>query len=398
MTVCTERLFPEVVAFADELTAIRRDIHAHPEAGFETQRTVALIVDYLKSWGVEAIDTDFLKGAVIAQIQGKQPGHTIALRADIDCLPMNDCSENVWKSQNEGLAHACGHDGHCTWLLGVGRYLAQTRNFPGKVVLVFQPAEELGKGARTLVEAGLIEKFGIEEIYGGHTEPNLPIGTIGFKPGPLQAASDSFYITVSGKGTHGGRPHLGVDPIPVISQIALALQTVVARKVDPMQTCVLSICSMNAGRFETTNVVPHFATMSGTVRTFLPTIQDMVQANIEKMATDIATANGCTAEVKYDRLVKSVLNSEEQTMAGYEATKALLGADKVKLIDAFMSSEDFSEYLAKVPGCIIRVGIRDDEHNVSLHNQAFDFNDKALPVAVSVIANMAITRLRTLAA
>ena len=277
----------------DELTAIRHDIHSHPEHGFNTERTVGIICDHLRKWGVTDINTDLVKGAVIAVIEGSRPGHTIGVRADMDCLPMPDCCGKDYVSQNEGYAHACGHDGHTTWLLGTARYLASHRDFPGKVVLIFQPAEEISGGARALVEAGLLEKYGIEEIYGGHTEPMLPKGTIGFKPGPLQAASDSVYVTVKGKGTHGGRPHLGTDPIPVASQIVLALQTIVSRKVNPIDTAVISVCSINAGRYETVNVVPAQCTMSGTIRTYLPETRQQIENTIKTMVPAIAQANGC---------------------------------------------------------------------------------------------------------
>lgn len=393
-----DRLLPEVAEWFDELTAIRHDIHSHPEHGFNTERTVGIICDHLRKWGVTDINTDLVKGAVIAVIEGSRPGHTIGVRADMDCLPMPDCCGKDYVSQNEGYAHACGHDGHTTWLLGTTRYLASHRDFPGKVVLIFQPAEEISGGARALVEAGLLEKYGIEEIYGGHTEPMLPKGTIGFKPGPLQAASDSVYVTVKGKGTHGGRPHLGTDPIPVASQIVLALQTIVSRKVNPIDTAVISVCSINAGRYETVNVVPAQCTMSGTIRTYLPETRQQIENTIKTMVPAIAQANGCEAELKYVHECGSVINSPEQTEAALKVTAELLGEDHVKVIEPFMSSEDFSEYLQRVPGCIIRVGIADENHTVSLHNPTFDFNDEVLPVAVSVVANMAIKRLEALAA
>lgn len=391
-----DRLLPGVADWAQELNDIRHDFHRNPERGFDTERTVGKICEYLRAWGVDSIDTDLVKGAVVAVVNGNEPGHSIGIRADMDCLPMNDESGKEWTSTKPGFAHACGHDGHTTWLLGTARYLAAHRDFPGKVVFIFQPAEEMALGASALVKAGLIEKYGIEEIYGGHTEPNLPKGVIGFKPGPLQASSDSVYITLNGKGTHGGRPHLGIDPIPVAAQIVQTLQTIVSRKVDPVQTAVLSICSINAGRFEAMNVVPHTVTMSGTIRTFLPEIRKMIEENIKKMVTMVAQANGCEVEIVYEANCSSVINSPEQTQAALEATRALLGDDHVRVIEAFMSSEDFSEYLQKVPGCIVRVGIRDDEHQVSLHHQCFDFNDEVLPVAVSAFANMAISRLKAL--
>lgn len=393
-----DRLLPGVAELVPELEEIRHDIHAHPELGFETERTVGLICDYHRKSGIVEIDTELVKGCVIAVIEGSRPGHTIAIRADMDALPMNDGCGKPWASTVAGRGHCCGHDGHTTWLLGAARWLAAHNDFPGRIVLVHQAAEEAGTGAKALVEAGLIEKYGIEEIYGDHTEPNLPKGVIGFKPGPLQAASDSVYITLRGKGTHGGRPHLGVDPIPVAAQIVTALQTIVSRKVDPIESAVVSICSINCGNFKANNVVQSELTMSGTVRTFLPEIRDLAEENIRAMVTGIAAANGCTVELVYDRMIGSVINGEEQTIAAHEVTKALLGEDNVRIIRPFMSSEDFSEYLNRIPGAIIRVGIRDEEHQVSLHNQQMDFNDEVLPVAVSVVANMAVRRLEALAA
>ncbi len=392
-----ERLLPGVAELVPELVEIRHDLHQHPELGFDTERTCGKIVEYLRASHVDSIDTELVKGCVIAVINGDQPGHTIGVRSDMDALPMKDGCGKPYASVVDGRGHCCGHDGHTTWLLGVARWLASHRDFPGRVVLVFQAAEEPGLGAKALIEAGLFEKYGIEEIYGGHTEPNLPKGTIGFKPGPLQAASDSFYVTLKGKGTHGGRPHLGVDPMPVAAQIILALQTIVARKVDPIESAVVSVCSINAGNFEAVNVVQSELTMSGTVRTFLPEIRDLAEANITAMVNGIAAANGCEAELVYDRIIGSVINAEEQTEAAMAATRELLGEDHVKVIRPFMSSEDFSRYLNVVPGSIIRVGIRDDEHCVSLHHQKMDFNDDVLPVAVSVVANMAVTRLKALA-
>lgn len=392
-----ERLLPGVAELVPELVEIRHDLHQHPELGFDTERTCGKIVEYLRASHVDSIDTELVKGCVIAVINGDQPGHTIGVRSDMDALPMKDGCGKPYASVVDGRGHCCGHDGHTTWLLGVARWLASHRDFPGRVVLVFQAAEEPGLGAKALIEAGLFEKYGIEEIYGGHTEPNLPKGTIGFKPGPLQAASDSFYVTLKGKGTHGGRPQLGVDPMPVAAQIILALQTIVARKVDPIESAVVSVCSINAGNFEAVNVVQSELTMSGTVRTFLPEIRDLAEANITAMVNGIAAANGCEAELVYDRIIGSVINAEEQTEAAMAATRELLGEDHVKVIRPFMSSEDFSRYLNVVPGSIIRVGIRDDEHCVSLHHQKMDFNDDVLPVAVSVVANMAVTRLKALA-
>ena len=393
-----DRLLPGVAELAPELVEIRRDLHAHPELGFDTERTVGVICDFYQKCGITKVDADLVKGCVVVVIDGNRPGHTIAVRADMDALPMNDGCGKPWASTVPGRGHCCGHDGHTTWLLGAARWLFEHNDFPGRVVIVHQAAEESCGGAKALVEAGLIEKYGIEEIYGGHTEPNLPKGVFGFKPGPLQAASDDLFITLRGKGTHGGRPHLGVDPIPVAAQIITALQTIVSRKVDPIESAVVSVCSINCGKWEANNVVQSELKMSGTVRTFLPEIRDLTEKSIRAMVTGIAEANGCEVDCAYNRMIGSVINGEEQTMGAFEATKALLGDDQARIIRPFMSSEDFSVYLDRVPGAIIRVGIRDDEHQVSLHNQQMDFNDEVLPAAVSVVANMAVKRLEALAA
>ena len=203
--VLADKVFPEIAAWGDELTAIRREIHSHPELGFDTAVTVSRIVTLLKKWGIEKIDTDIVKGGVIVEIDGNRPGKTVALRADIDALPMNDYSDNSWKSTIEARAHACGHDGHQTWLMAALRYLNLKRDFPGRVIGIFQPAEELAQGALAVIKAGVLEKYGIAEIYGAHTEPMLDKGVFGFRVGPLQASSDSFWVTVHGVGTHGGR-------------------------------------------------------------------------------------------------------------------------------------------------------------------------------------------------
>lgn len=397
MALLEDRWLPGVADMTAELVDIRHDLHRHPELGFDTDRTVDLICRYLADIGITSADTDLVKGCVVAVIEGTRPGHTIALRADMDALPMNDGCGRAHASETPGRAHCCGHDGHTTWLLGTARWLKEHPDFPGRVVLVFQAAEELAYGALTLVKAGLIEKYGIEEIYAGHAEPNLPKGMVGFKVGPLQAASDEIYITIRGKGTHGGRPHLGTDPIPVAAQIVTALQTIVSRKVDPIESAVVSVCSFNAGSFAANTIVPNEVTMSGTVRTFLPEIRELCEASIRAMVNGIAAANGCTAELVYEKTICSVINAEAQTEAFMAATRELLGDDRVTTVRPFMSSEDFAWYLDRVPGSIVRVGIRDEDHTASLHNSRMDFNDDVLPVAVSVFANLAVKRLAALA-
>ena len=397
--VHADKVFPEIAAWADELAAIRHDVHMHPELGFETAQTAARIAGLLMKWGVPVVDTETVKGGVIAVIGGSAPGATVALRADIDALPMTDCSTNPWKSTIDGRAHACGHDGHQTWLLGALRYLCETRNFPGRVVGIFQPAEEISGGADAVVASGVLQKYDVKEIYGAHTEPMLSKGVFGFRVGPLQAASDSFWIRIQGVGTHGGRPHLGGDPLPVGAQIIMAAQTLVSRKLDPIDTGVVSICSVNAGRYETPNVIPAFLTLSGTVRTFSPEARKMIEEKFRRMVAGIAEANDCTAEITWQRGCASVNNDKTATLAGIEAAKALYGADNVvDEMKPFMSSEDFSAYQAVIPGAIMRVGVKDEAHQATLHSPAFDFNDEVLPAAATLIASIAERRLKALSA
>ena len=397
--VHADRVFPDLLRWGDELVAFRHEVHKTPELGFDTARTVERIVKILKEWGIESVDTDLVAGGAIVVIEGTRPGKTVALRADIDALGMNDTSGKPWASCIAGHAHACGHDGHQTWLMGALRYLNAHRDFPGRVVGIFQPAEEPCKGAQAVVASGLFEKYAIAEIYGAHTEPMLPKGVFGFRVGPLQAAADYFWLTIKGKGTHGGRPHLGIDPIPVAAQLINAAQTIVSRKVNPIDTAVLSICAVSAGRYETPNVVPNEVKVSGTARTFQPATRKLVEETFKEMLADTARANGCTSEIKWENSIPPVINDEATTRAGIAVATELYGAESVRPnIDPFMSSEDFAEYQQLVPGTMMRVGVRDSEHTSSVHSTSFDFNDEVLPAAATLLAAIVLKRLEALAA
>ena len=390
------RVLPEFAAWYPELAAIRRDIHRSPEIGFETQNTCSRIAWLLRDWGIPHIDTETVHGGVIAVIKGKRPGATIALRADIDALPMKDGSGSDWASEIDGRCHACGHDGHQTWLLAAVRYLSQNNDFPGRVVAIFQPAEELGKGALAVIESGIFKRYGIREIYGGHSEPLLPKGTFGFRQGPLQAASDVFYVTLRGIGTHCGRPHLGIDPIPIGAQIVSAAQTLVSRRTNPIDTAVVSICSINAGSMDAPNVVPQTLTMSGCVRTFTPETRAMIQEKFTKIVQGIALANDCTAEVRYENIICAVNNDPQLAAGVMDIAKELFGADRTVTVDPMMSSEDFAEFQRIVPGVIVRVGVRDKTHTAALHNASFDFNDEVIPAAATLFVTIAKNRLEAL--
>lgn len=390
--------YADILSWGEELAALRREAHKTPELGFDTPQTVGRIEKTLRDWGIEKIDTDLVRGGVIVVIDGKRLGKTVALRADIDALGMDDTSGKPWASCIAGQAHACGHDGHQTWLLGALRHLNANRDFPGRVVGIFQPAEEPCRGARAVIDSGLFQKYEIAEIYGAHTEPMLEKGVFGFRVGPLQAACDYFWLTIKGKGTHGGRPHLGVDPLPTAAQLISAAQSIVSRKVDPIDTAVLSVCAVSAGRYETPNVVPEEVKISGTARTFRPATRKLVEESFKQMAADTARANGCTSEIRWESSIPAVINDETITRAGIDAATELFGTEAVRPnIDPFMSSEDFAEYLQLVPGTMLRVGIRDDAHTVALHRTSFDFNDEVLPAAATLLAAIAVKRLEALA-
>lgn len=391
-------VYADILSWGEELVALRREAHKTPELGFETSQTVGRIEKTLRGWGIEEIDTELVKGGVIVVIDGTRPGKTVALRADIDALGMNDTSGKPWASRIAGHAHACGHDGHQTWLMGALRHLHANRDFPGRVVGIFQPAEEPAKGARAVVASGLFQKYEIAEVYGAHTEPLLDKGVFGFRVGPLQAACDYFWLTIKGKGTHGGRPHLGVDPLPAAAQLIGAAQSIVSRKVDPIDTAVLSVCAVSAGRYETPNVVPDEVKISGTARTFRPATRKLVEESFKQMAADTARANGCTSEIKWESSIPAVINDETTTRAGIAAATELFGPDSVRSdMSPFMSSEDFAEYQQLVPGTMLRVGIRDDAHTIALHSTSFDFNDEVLPAAATLLAAIAVKRLEALA-
>lgn len=394
--VHADKCIPEILDLYEELKAYRHDIHAHPDCGLETQRTVSKIQEILSKHGIPDKDMDAksVPGSLLVLIEGNKAGKTIALRADIDALKMSDKGGKEYSSVIEGQAHACGHDGHQTWLIGAAIYLAAHRDFAGRILCIFQGGEEISKGADSVVNAGILEKYDIKEIYAAHDDPTLPKGTIGFKVGHIQAASDSFEIKLTGKGTHGGRPHQGLDPMPAAAELYLAIQSIVSRKIDPLESGVVSVCFLQAGRVGTFNVLPAEACMGGTVRTYLPEVRDMVEDSIKRLAHGIGEGHGLTVEVMYDRQIDSVNNDEELTKIAIGKATDMIGAENiVPDMRAFMTSEDFSVYQRHIPGTICRIGIKDENHQVPLHNPAFDFNDEVLPMASTLFVNLALSRL-----
>ena len=379
-------LVPEILAFADDLTRIRRDIHAHPEIGFDEHRTAALVADALGEWGVQ-VHRGIGGTGVVGIIRGNGAGRRIGLRADMDALPMDEASGVPHASTRAGVFHGCGHDGHTTMLLGAARYLSQTRRFGGEVVLVFQPAEEgLGGAARMLAD-GLFDRFPCDEIYGLHNWPNAPVGRISLKPGVALAAADQFDITITGRGAHGAQPQHAVDPVMVASALAQALQTIVSRNVDPLRTAILSVTLMRAGTAH--NVIPETAHLGGTIRTFDAGIRQLVAERLEALAKGIAQGFGASATVRVDPRFSALVNSEAQAAAAMEVARSLVGSLAQLDTDPLTGSEDFADMLAKVPGAYLLVG---SGPGPALHNPAYDFNDAILPIGASLLARLAEAR------
>lgn len=390
-----ERIPADILALAPELVRFRRDIHQHPELGFETTRTCARIVEALARHGIQG-DAERVPGGVIAVVEGNRPGPTIALRADMDALAMPDASGNPWQSEVPGRCHACGHDGHTTWLLGTLITLAQKNTFPGRVVGIFQPAEEIGRGARRVIECGVLDDFQPKEIYSAHGTVQFPLGKIGIQAGPVQASCDFFYITLKGKGAHAARPHTALDPIATAGLLSQALQMIVSRKVDPTQPAVVSICAVRAGDIHAPNVIPEALELAGTVRTFNPDVRALVETEMRRMSEEIAASQGLTAEVRVDHLTPALINGAVPAEVTRRVATRLLGDGCPQPVALSMAGEDFSEYANRIPGVHTFIGMADDAHRAVLHNPAFDFNDAVLPEAVWYLSETARTRLEEL--
>ena len=372
-----------------EIAAWRRDIHANPELGFEVHRTSALVADKLKEFGVDEVVTGVGGTGVIGIIRGKSQssGKVIGLRGDMDALPILEAGDPDYRSQTEGVMHACGHDGHTAMLMGAAKYLSETRNFDGTVVVIFQPAEELGSGAKAMVDDGMMDRFAINEVYGLHNMPGLPVGQFAIRPGPLMAATDEFFIDIEGKGSHAAAPHEGIDPTVIASHVVLALQSIISRNLDPVLQGVLSVTS-----FETSskafNVIPQSVALRGTVRTHSPAMQDMIERRLSEVANGTAATFGGTAEVRYLRHVPITINADEPAAFAAEvATSVAGGCSEAPLI---MGGEDFSYMLMERPGAFIFLGNGD---SAGLHHPEYNFDDEAIPAGCSWFAELVERRL-----
>jgi len=377
--------------FHDELTALRRDLHAHPELGFEEVRTSGIVAGSLEALGIE-VHRGIGKTGVVGVIRGKScdSGRMIGLRADMDALPMTEDNTFGHKSSKSGLMHGCGHDGHTAVLIGAARYLAQTRNFDGTAVMIFQPAEEGRGGAKAMMDDGLFDLFPCDAIYALHNWPGLRPGTIGINPGPMMAAADRFEIVIEGRGGHGAHPYQTIDPVMVAGQMITALQSIVSRNVSPLDSAVVSIGSMQAGNPEAMSVIPGTAKLVGTVRTFRKTVQELIEARMSLLAASIAGAFGAKATVKYDRLFPATINTPQHANLVADIATEMLGKDHVvRDLTPSMGSEDFSFMLQKKPGAYFRLGQGGAEEGCVLHNPSFDFNDAVIPLGSAMFCALA---------
>jgi amidohydrolase len=369
--------------FHDELTAIRRDLHSNPELGLEEHRTAEIVAAKLKEWGIE-VHRGIGKTGVVGVLKRGSGGKSIGLRADMDCLPMEEQTNLPYRSTKSGLMHACGHDGHTTMLLGAAKYLAASQAFQGTVHFIFQPGEEGAGGALAMLEDGLFEKFPCDQIFALHNRPGQAIGTFAIGKGPQSAGGAFFDITITGRGAHGARPELSVDPVLVAGQIITALQSIVARNISPADTAVLSVTRVVAG--DAYNVIPESAKMSGTARAFKAATMQMMEDGIRRIAKGVAEGFRAEAEVDFRLIFAPLINADAQTDIVADAAASVVGEANVdRAKPPSMGSEDFSFMMEKVPGAYIQVGNGD---SAGLHNPAYNFNDEATPYGAALLATV----------
>ena len=376
-------------AFADELTAIRRDLHAHPEIGFEEVRTSGIVAEKLAQWGIE-VHRGLGGAGVVGVLKGKGNGSKrIGLRADMDALPMEENTNLQWRSTIPGRFHGCGHDGHTTILLGTARYLAETRNFDGTVHFIFQPAEEGLGGARAMIKDGLFEKFPCDEIYGLHNAPDLNHGELAILPGPAMSGADFFDITINGYGAHGAMPERSKDPIVIAMALVQALQSIVSRNVSPTEAAVVSITQVHAG--SAYNVIPGEAKLAGTVRAFSDEVRGLIRERMRAICAGMAAAFHVEIDVEIRDIFSVLVNQEEHSRVVAEVARTVVGPTNVKTRSQLkMGSEDFADMLQAVPGAYFWLG---HDGSVPVHNPAFTLDDKILPVGASMFARIVETRL-----
>ena len=394
------RMIESILADAAAITAIRRDIHAHPELCFEETRTADLIAKALTDWGIP-IHRGLGKTGVVGIVKNGSSSRAVGLRADIDALPMTEHNHFPHRSTHHGKMHACGHDGHTAMLLAAAKHLAKHRNFDGTVYLVFQPAEEGGGGAREMMKDGLFEQFPMEAIFGMHNWPGMKVGQFALTPGPMMASSNEFKITIHGKGAHAALPHNGVDPVPVACQLVQALQTIVTRNKRPIDTAVISVTMIHAG--EATNVIPDRCTIQGTVRTFSTEVLDLIQRRMQVLAEQTCAAFEARCEFEFHRNYPPTVNHAAETEFVKQVLAEVVGPENVLPYEPTMGSEDFSYFLQAKRGCYFVIGNGDGSHRhlghgegpCVLHNPNYDFNDELIPLGATAWVRIAEQWLAT---
>jgi len=384
-------LIPRIAELQDDMTRWRRDVHAHPELGFEEQRTSGMVAELLERFGCE-VHRGLAKTGVVGTLRAGSSSRSVGLRADMDALPIHEANTFEHVSRHAGRMHACGHDGHTAMLLGAAKYLAETRNFDGIVHLIFQPAEEGLGGAKAMIEAGLFRRFPCEAIFGMHNRPSLPVGKFAVRAGPMMAGGAFFDIDVAGRGAHGARPESSIDAVLVAAHIATTLQTIVSRNVRPVDTAVLSVTQIHAG--DAYNVIPEKARLSGTVRAFSSEVMDLIGRNIGRVADGVAAAMGARATTDFRVNFAPLVNDAEEAAFAGAICEEIVGAQGVERSPPLnMASEDFSFMLNEVRGCYINIGNGGRDGSCEVHNPGYDFNDDALGYGASFFARLVERRL-----
>lgn len=366
-----------------DIQAWRRDIHQHPELLYDVHRTAAFVAERLKEFGCDEVATGLGQTGVVGVIKGRKPAgnggiKVIGLRADMDALPVEEDTSLPYASKTPGLMHACGHDGHTAMLLGAARYLAETRNFAGDAVVIFQPAEEGGAGAAAMIKDGLMDRFGIEQVYGMHNGPGIPIGSFAIRSGPVMAATDAIDIRIEGHGGHASRPHKCIDSVLVGAQLITALQSIVSRAIDPLDSAVISMCEFHAGTAR--NVIPQTAELTGTVRTLTAEVRDLVEKRVREVVAGVAQITGAKIDLVYERGYPVTVNHAAQTDVATQVAKEIAGDANVHEMPPLMGAEDFSYMLEARPGAFIFCGNGD---SAGLHHPAYNFNDEAIVYGTS---------------
>ena len=383
----TGNMIAAIEAFLPEAVAWRRDFHAHPELSFAEHRTSARVAELLRGFGCDVVEAGVGGTGVVAVINGKGPGRRIGLRADMDALPIFEAWGVEFSSTVPGVMHACGHDGHTAMLLSTAKYLAATRGFSGTAVLIFQPGEEAGGGARAMIADGLLSRYPIDEIYALHNMPGLAVGAYATRSGPIMAAADMFEIVISGRGGHAAQPHLALDPVMIAGHVLVALQTVVSRNVDPLKPAVLSVSTVVSDGSGAC-VVPGRVVLTGTVRSFELAVQDVLEDRLRAVVTGIAEAHGGVAAIDYLRDAPATVNDPVCAGHALAVARGLSGAVEGD-VAPMMVSEDFSEFLNRVPGAFMFVG---NGAGPLLHHPAYAFNDAGLPYGAAWLAGMVEAR------